>query len=102
MAYIIIFSYMQLLFRGIEIPFTLRFGVKNGSIVKMILFVVVGIAFMIFCMVYAEAVTEFLENGSSILDILLSFLPAVSVAVYYLSYKLSVGLYMKGAEEYDK
>lgn len=101
-AFIIIFSYMQLLFRGIEIPFTLRFGVKNGSTIKLILLVVLCIVFIIIYMMYEEAVTNFLEDGGKILDFLLTFMPALSLAAYYLSYKLSVRLYMKGAEEYDK
>ncbi|MCR5539562.1 MAG: ABC-2 transporter permease [Ruminococcus sp.] len=101
-AYIILLSFIQLLLRGIEIPFTLRFGVRNGSTIKLILFVILAIVFVVFYMGYPEEITEFLWDGGKILDTLLSFLPVVSIVAYYLSYRLSCRIYMRGADGYDK
>ena len=102
----IMLSFLQMLLRAIEIPFTIRFGVKNGSTIKMIMLVIMVIAFLIVLAVFTDKIGELFVNGteklSTLAKSLLALFPVIAVGLYYLSYRLSVKLYLKGVELYDK
>ena len=102
----IMLSFLQMLLRAIEIPFTIRFGVKNGSTIKMIMLVIMVIAFLIVLAVFTDYIGELFVSGteklSTLAKILLALFPVIAVGLYYLSYRLSVKLYLKGVERYDK
>ena len=105
--FIILFFYIQIILRAIDIPLTLRFGLKNGSLVKCIGMIVLGIAVMILISNYGEDLMELYEKTSeqqrgTVINLLLGLLPVIALVLYGLSYQVSCKVYMKGAEQYDK
>lgn len=112
--------FVQLLLRAIEMPFFVRFGVKRGSTVKVImiwglLFLVMlwflfgplpdsfdalldGIASLVFGPDDVAQNSKLMDNAY----LALGFLPYVAVIAYVISYKISCKCYMKGAEQYEK
>ena len=97
---------MQILFRAIDIPFTYRFGSKKGSFIKLICMVILAIlicAVLVLNVDNMDRITEmvrkvFNENNSSLI---LSLGLIVCLALYYLSYRITCRLYLKGVEQYD-
>lgn len=109
-AFFIELLYFQLFLRAIDIPFIVRFGMKQGYMIKMILIV---IALLIMVAVFAASprvilgfgdVLEHLisnENENGML-VITGVFPYVSIGLFAFSYKISCKLYMKGVEHYDK
>lgn len=105
-SFIIIISYLQMISRAVELPFTVRFGAKNGSIIKSIFFAAIAISVIaLFTLCGENIVSVVMEHDTTMLstgaNILISILPIISLVLYYLSYRLSCGLFMKGVEQYD-
>ncbi|WP_294414078.1 ABC-2 transporter permease [uncultured Ruminococcus sp.] len=98
-------GFVQILFRAIDIPFTYRFGSKKGSFIKLICMVTLAIilgAVLIFSVEHIEHIMEtardlFIQNSSLILSVGL----VVCLVLYYLSYRITCRLYLKGVEQYD-
>lgn len=111
----IIMMFVMLILNAIEFPFLVRFGCKVGGNVKtaMIMFLMLIVfEYMFFgdLSVFgsAEKFFELMEKlsrtqmMSDIALVLLAAFPYVSIGLYYLSYKISCKLYMKGVEEYER
>ena len=98
-------GFVQILFRATDIPFTYRFGSKKGSFIKLICMVTLAIilgAVLIFSAEHIEHIIEtardlFSQNSSLILSVGL----VVCFGLYYLSYRITCRLYLKGVEQYD-
>ena len=102
--------YLQLLLRAIDMPFIVRFGMKQGYIIKLILLLA---ELLIIIAVFAASPSVMLafgellenlinnENGDGMLVVSAVF-PYVSIGIFVLSYKISCKLYMRGVEHYDK
>ena len=104
--------FVQLFLRSIDIPFNVRYGTKNGKYVFMIVLVAAILAFVLFTL-YSPAS----DDLSSILsDVILKLLngelaeettfcisafPFVAIGAYYLSYRISCKLWLKGAANYE-
>ena len=100
-------SYIQIILRAADIPFTIRFGMKNGSIIKSSMLVVIALVLLIVYAVFGEKMIDSLvlkdiKSMSGLVQILLSVVPVIALALYYLSYRLSCRIYMKGVQQYDK
>lgn len=99
-------GFVQILFRATDIPFTYRFGSKKGSFIKLICMVILAIlicAVLVLNVDNMDRITEmvrkvFNENNSSLI---LSVGLVVCLALYYLSYRITCRLYLKGVEQYD-
>lgn len=91
--------FLMLLFNAIEIPFTIRFGEKRGSIIKttigIVIIIIALLAFFINPAGVAGVVNDFLFNGK-IPSLMKWILPVGSVIAYIISCVLSCKLYMKG------
>lgn len=100
---------------AIEFPFIVRFGSKAGSNIKtalILLIMLITFEYIFFgdLSIFGspESFFEFIEklsDSSAMTDIalvLLAVFPYISVGLYFLSYKLSCKLYLKGAEEYER
>lgn len=107
---IMVMFYVQLFVRAIDMPFIIRFGMKQGSIIKMIMFVCVILVFAIVFVIAPDMVIALGEsvgrvmnesNGNGML-VITGVFPYAAIALYVLSYKISCKLYMKGVEHYDK
>lgn len=100
---------------AIEFPFLVRFGSKAGSYVKTsitMLLMLIAFEYIFFgdLSIFGSPeklfeLFEKLSNTSLMSDIALTALavfPYFSLGLYFLSYKLSCKLYLKGAEEYER
>ena len=102
----LLLGFMQILFRAIDIPFTYRFGSKKGSFIKLICMVILAIlicALLVLNVDNMDRITEmvrkvFNENNSSLI-LWLGLI--VCLALYFLSYRFTCRLYLKGVEQYD-
>ena len=109
-TFFIVLFYLQLFLRAIDLPFIVRFGMKQGNIIKMILLIS---ALLIMLAVFAASPSAMLAFGEAIdnltrnekgdmLLVVIGLFPYVSIGTFVLSYKISCKLYRKGVEHYDK
>ncbi|MDE6745312.1 MAG: ABC-2 transporter permease [Oscillospiraceae bacterium] len=107
--------FIMLAANAIEFPFLVRFGSKAGSHIKtavMLLAMIIAFEYIFFgdLSIFGspDRIFEFFEKFSdtSVMSdislIVLAVLPYFSAGLYFLSYKLSCKLYLKGAEEYER
>ncbi len=113
--------FVQLLFRAVEIPFFVRFGVKRGSSARLIAFFALIFLFMVWVLFgpLPDSFDELLDSLAALMlgaaeeqtqpnklmeygYLVLGFLPYAAVIAYVISYKISCKLYLKGAEQYEK
>ena len=110
--------YVQIFLRAIEIPFWVRFGTKRGSMVKAAIMLAIIFAIILYALfgdlsVFSSSeslidkimgfVNKFLEGDMPDGIILITgVFPFAAAALYYLSYRISCKLYLKGVEEFDK
>ncbi|MBP3856427.1 MAG: ABC-2 transporter permease [Ruminiclostridium sp.] len=110
MALMLIFCW-RLLVSAIEVPFVIRFGSQHGVEIKgvviffifmliMIYFFFGDISWLMSVEDPVEAFVNWLNSGDTIFWI--SLFPFISVAAYYLSCRISVKLFRKGAENYEQ
>ena len=108
MAYMLIFCIM-LIWSAIEIPFIVRFGSANGLQIKgAVIGIIVLIAVIYFLFgdisIFDEpdiiaALKEKLTTTASLG--IIAVICGAAIPIYYLSYRISVKLYRKGAESYE-
>lgn len=101
----------RLLLEAIEIPFVIRFGSQNGIAIKglVITFVLIlGMLYLMFGDISwlinsddpLKALMAWVKTGKVLLPV--SFFPFVSCAAYWLSCKISIKVFRKGAENYEQ
>lgn len=106
---------IMLLTNALEFPFIVRFGSKAGSHIKtalMLILMVIAFEYIFFgdLSIFGsfDKFFEFFERlsdtslMSDIVLVLFAVFPYISIGLYYLSYKISCKLYLKGAEEYER
>lgn len=100
--------FLQIILRAIDIPFTLRYGNKKGAVIKLIysLAFVILISILIltnFCnfsiVLFGFGEKLFAEGSVSLA---LGILSVLALAAYYISYRISCLIYLKGVEQYDR
>ncbi len=110
------FFYIEIILKAIDLPFSIRFGVKKGSAVKTSMFMGFFVIFMIYFLFgpipldsdsFFDGIFELFENFlsgkySEQLNVLKCIVPAAAIVSYVLSFLISCKLYMKGVESYDK
>ncbi|MDE5620961.1 MAG: ABC-2 transporter permease [Ruminococcus sp.] len=112
-VFIMISFYIQLLMRAVEIPFCVRFGTSMGGYYRLGIFVllllVIGIYLLFGDLSHFGSMDAFYEwvfkalNGSiRTLQIFIAVTPFISTGMYYLSYKISCRLYLKGVENFEE
>lgn len=105
--YIILF-FVQLIFMAIDIPFIVRFGVRMGSIIKIIGMIALVLIFSMVLVLSPDAVMNMFHFIEAVLFskdsgfILTSIFPYLSFVLFYLSYQISCAIYMKGVENCAK
>lgn len=109
-ALCMIFFCMDLIFSAFSTPFYIRFGsvlgngVKYGALGVVMLIAGIYALFGDISFLFGDhplaAIAEFLSSGNALL--ILSLIPAVSVLFFYASYRLSLVMYRKGAENYEQ
>jgi len=98
--------FVQILLRAVDIPFVYRFGSKKGSFVKLILMIVFAILFCIILILNEEKMDMIMDIGKKAFDVqnsslILSAGLVMCLVLYYLSYRITCRLYLKGVEQYD-
>lgn len=97
--------FTQLLILAIDMPFTVRFGAKKGSMVKTILIVGVVLIIMLVFLFNPVGLAEFISDAvvnGEVPPFMKWVFPVISVIAYILSGLLSCRLYMKGVDQYYK
>ncbi len=101
----------RLLVSSVEIPFMIRFGSDHGMQIKgavvasvlmlgVIYFLFGDISWMLDAEDPIKGIMDMLQNGNTVFFI--GMFPFISAAAYYLSCKLSVRIFRKGAENYEQ
>ena len=101
----------RMLVSAVEIPFMIRFGSEHGMQIKgavvasvlmlgVIYFLFGDISWMLDAEDPIKGIMDMLQNGNTVFFI--GLFPFISVAAYYLSCKLSVRIFRKGAENYEQ
>lgn len=107
---------VQLLLRSIEYPFLVRFGSRYGSQFRSAVIAVITFAAVTYLLFGDLSIFGSYENFAAFLLKYLTddgqpstgviyamrLFPAVSLLLYYSSYKISCRLYLKGGENYDR
>jgi hypothetical protein len=106
------FFFIQLFLRAVETPFLVRYGSKAGKQVKIL--VLLGAVYLV--IVYLlfgplpdsdtlfDTIGRWFVSEEKMSGLLLgaaAILPYAVLALYYVSYRISCGLYQKGVETYD-
>lgn len=112
---VVVFFYLQLLMRSIEFPLIVRFGGKTGGMVKVLALVAIVCAVGVYALFgdiskfgdpdkFWDWLFTTLNDPENAKKIMLWFglATAAILPIYYISYRLSVKLYLKGAENYAK
>ena len=100
--------FLQLLLRAIDLPFIIRFGDKRGGMIKIITIVLLFIALIVVIMINPRDIVvklaNWIESGfdGDIVPFVIGIFPFAAIGAYFLSYRISCRIYMKGAEQYDK
>ena len=108
----IVIVFLLMFTSALDIPFTVRYGSKKGSIVKTIVMILLLTAVVaVYSLIpeeisskITEAVISFFngEANTSLLLIIVCLLPYMAMAAFVFSYRISCKLFLKGANEYDK
>ena len=98
--------FVQILLRAIDIPFFYRFGSKKGSFVKLICLISLTIFLLAVLFLNAKSFDKVMELCKKVINVqnsslLLSVGFVVCLALYYLSYRITCRVYLKGVEQYD-
>lgn len=108
---LVLLFYAQLLLRAIELPFFIRFGIKSGTIIKIITGVLLVVLLIVFVLLnpfdIVIKIVGFVDslrsgNVSDALSLMIAIFPFIALGTYYFSYRVSCKVYMKGVEQYDK
>lgn len=103
--------FLILMISAIDIPFTVRYGSKRGSLVKMtVMLTLCTAAVAVFSFLPDGAREKLLDLASAVLNgeadgilmLVLSLYPYIAFSAFLYSYKVSCKLFLKGADEYDK
>lgn len=107
--FLVLFFSGNMILTAFGVPFTIRFGSANGGNIKVatagVIILIAAIYFLfgdISMFMVEDPVAEimkWLESGDVLL--ILSLIPYIAVVLYYISYRISLALYLKGAENYD-
>lgn len=104
--------FLQILLRAFDIPFFVRFGVQQGSAVKVYCFLgllLLGAVYLLFGPLpenFEDFTANLIERAASgrfgeDITLGLNILPYLALGCYYAAYRISCRLYQKGAAEYE-
>ena len=104
--------YFIILYCALEFPFQFRYGSKNGVKYKVGLFLLLFYLGMIYLLfgppIDSNEIIDYLfklARGEAQLPKWMQyagvFLPYVAMGAYYISYKISCRVYLKGVEQYE-
>lgn len=112
----LLFLFVELFMKSIEIPFIVCFGAKKGDMVRVAMLIILFIFLLVYILfgplpidfdTFLENVVDFIGNlRNGVYDHLFNRIKLISASVvtvmFVLSYFISTKLYLKGVESYDK
>ena len=104
----LVLVYIQIALRAIDLPFIIRFGDKRGSMIKMIVIVLLFITVTVVIMINPDDMVVKLANlvekgfDGDTVTLIAGLFPFAAIGAYFLSYRISCRIYMKGVEQNDK
>ena len=116
--------FVNIFYEALELPFVIRYGSGRGTNVKVSVLLTVFFFVILYALfgdisgkveffkqlkdnpdiakyINGEAITARLLNMAAPKLLMATLLPHIIVLLYYLSYRISCKLYLKGTEEYD-
>lgn len=104
------FAWLQLLIYAIETPFVLAFGSKTGNYIRMLIIALFSLGFIIYGLfgdlsIFGSPVEFFMWLKNFLSDSSSYFLlltPPAILCLYYISYRISCAVYLKGGDSFDK
>ena len=114
-VYMLLF-FLQLFLNAWNIPFMIRFGVKNSAFARVIAILVLAFLVLVYLLFgplpggmngYINLTFGFVEKLmkgelTGIISVIIAAFPIIAVGLYLLSYRISCKLFMKGAADYVK
>ena len=97
----VLLCFVQILLRAIDIPFVYRFGSKKGSFVKLTYLIMLTIFLLALFILNKDRFDSIIEVFKTNSSLMLSVSLVLCLALYYLSYRITCRLYLKGVEQYD-
>jgi uncharacterized membrane protein YidH (DUF202 family) len=99
-------GFVQILLRATDIPFTYRFGSKKGNFINLICMITLAIMLCVLLILNVDNIDKITDIGRKIFNehtssLILSLGLVVCLALYYLSYRITCRLFLKGVEQYD-
>ena len=102
--------FIQIFFRTVETPFIIRFGSKKGNIIRMVFMGTIVLIILIYALFgdlsifgsVDDLIKWFQETFTESVPMIIRLTPAAVFFLYWVSYKISCLLYLKGGESYDK
>lgn len=108
---VFIFIFYFIIFSScFDIPLAVRFGAKKSGIIKLILLVIISILVLLVGFMIPDEIRNKIfdkiyatfKGESDVGVIIMSIFPFIALTGYFISYKFSCKLFMKGVKEYDK
>lgn len=106
----IIFFSINLILLAIRIPFNIRFGSSVSFEVQIVYITLFSTIFVVYALFgnisfffqedILKSLMDYLQSEKVIF--IISFIPYISVLMYYLSYRISLALYRKGGDTYEQ
>ena len=106
----IIFFSINLILLAIRIPFNIRFGSSVSFEVQIVYITLFSTIFVVYALFgnisfffqedILKSLMDYLQSEKVIF--IISFIPYISVLMYYLSYRISLALYRKGVDTYEQ
>lgn len=104
----ILAAFLILMYWAVEIPFTVYFGSKTGGMIKTVFFSLITLGIIIYGLYGKEKISFeklfdiiFAEVTDKVTLLILFAIEIGAAVMYYLSYRLSCKLYLKGAENFE-
>ena len=100
-------AFLQMILRATDIPFALRYGNKKGGITKLIYSIAFVIIISVLILTNAGNFSVILyESGEKLftednISLALGIVCMIALTAYYISYRISCRVYLKGVEQYD-
>ena len=102
--------FIQIFIRAFETPFMILFGSKKGNVIRMVIMGTIVLIVLIYALFgdlsifgsLEDFIKWFQETFTESIPLFLRLIPACVLFLYWVSYKISCVLYLKGGESYDK
>lgn len=102
--------FIQIFIRAVETPFIIFFGSKKGNVIRMVIMGLIGLSGAVYGLFGDLSIFGSLEDFikwfqgtfADNIPMIIRLIPACVFFLYWISYKISCLLYLKGGENYDK